>query len=1298
MTRAGSRRSAGRIPARLLAAVLLAGAAGSLGADTPVSGTISASTTWSLANSPYVVSGDVSVQGPASPILTMEAGVTVKFNSGGRLIVGKTAAGRLLAVGTASRPILFTANTSAPSAGYWHGIVFYGQAVSSSRIAYATVEYGGYAGGVNGTFGGILVSGSSPTLQNITVRNSAVAGILVTDGSPDITGATLTGNPVGLSVSYPGAPGLQNATITKSGGFAVSIDPRVTFAALSGLSFSGNGTDAIQVAGGTVSASATWKDGGVPYIVANNVLVESAGSAPTLTIKPGVTVRFDPGKSLVIGRSQAGALQAVGTSSRRITFTANSPAPAPGSWPGIEFDSHAASSSRISYADVDFAGFNDGFGDFWGGITVAGAAPTLQNITVQNSAVAGLWIQAGGAPDISGSRLSGNPVGLYAAYPAAPSLQTTVISGNSGYAISMDARVNFAALSGLTVSGNGADAIDVRTGTIDVNTTWKNGGVPYVLRGSLSVEGSAKPVFTIEPGATLKFGPAAAFLVGRLADGTVNAVGTSTQRITFTANSASPAAGFWLGVQLYGKTSSTIAYAAVSYAGRNDSTNGFRGGVHVVASSPVLDHVLLDTNAYAGMSASLASPTIKNCDFTNNQAGLKNETSGTLVSAELNWWNSGSGPSGSGPGAGQSVSAGVRFEPWLTAAASSPQFVTTFALKNSVFNPSIGINAALVFASSLSGKWKATFSSGNTVIRTITGSGADVSLTWDGKDGVGALQTTGFYSYRLETASGAPATPVVGRVAIDLARQLSLSGVALAPAFFSPNGDNVQDTTTLTAAASFDGAAWTVVVRNAGGTAVRTVTGSADPAITLTWDGKNSANAVQPDGPYSLNLTVTDGGQTASATATATLDRTFPSASIASPAAGALLSNVHQNGISDVDVSGTAADTNFKNWTLDYGSGSSPASWTQIAGGTAAVSNAGLATWPTLDRSNGTYTLRLQVLDEAGNLSVTSRTVTIGNFTMFQNVDQFNPAGGGTVTYSSVVPFALTEAVTITNLSGQIVRTLFNGPRAGGTFTDIFNGRDARGNLLPDGPYFYTATATAGSESIVWDLSARYTTANTPGFQCQAWVSTPSFQPFNNRLLPLSYSLSRAAKVWILYSPGGFDCNTPGPPLGACSLPDSFCFPAGEYRESGTHTGWWAGVDPAGAFRGNIGSIVLLRGDGSFSQNAVVLFGTRPTLGNLVVEPPNYNPGSGPQTVALDVSSFQNQPVTVSVEFFNQESRSVLRTVTATGKPAGHVAIPWDGRADNGMWVSPGAYTLTVTVSDGIGNAVSRQILTMISY
>ena len=51
---------------------------------------------------------------------------------------------------------------------------------------------------------------------------------------------------------------------------------------------------------GTISQNRTWTTSGSPYVVTGNVEVKGA-SEPTLTIEPGVEVRFDSGARLEIG-------------------------------------------------------------------------------------------------------------------------------------------------------------------------------------------------------------------------------------------------------------------------------------------------------------------------------------------------------------------------------------------------------------------------------------------------------------------------------------------------------------------------------------------------------------------------------------------------------------------------------------------------------------------------------------------------------------------------------------------------------------------------------------------------------------------------------------------------------------------------------------------------------------------------------------------------------------------------------------------------------------------------------------
>src|SRR6058998_1610485 len=92
-----------RVTAAVATAFLICAA--TLFADTNVSGSIASNTTWTVSGSPYIVTGDVTVN--SNVTLTIDPGVTVKFNSGRQLSVN----GTLTAVGTGTSPIVFTSSS-----------------------------------------------------------------------------------------------------------------------------------------------------------------------------------------------------------------------------------------------------------------------------------------------------------------------------------------------------------------------------------------------------------------------------------------------------------------------------------------------------------------------------------------------------------------------------------------------------------------------------------------------------------------------------------------------------------------------------------------------------------------------------------------------------------------------------------------------------------------------------------------------------------------------------------------------------------------------------------------------------------------------------------------------------------------------------------------------------------------------------------------------------------------------------------------------------------------------------------
>jgi parallel beta-helix repeat protein len=129
------------------------------------SGRISENTTWTLPNSPYVISSDVIVDSGIT--LTIESGVAIRFDGNYSIIVN----GTLHARGMADVPIIFTSNRPRPSAGDWNAIRFMGAPNESLLIKNSIISYA--------KTGILIQSLGNATIENSKIVNNLVSGIHV---------------------------------------------------------------------------------------------------------------------------------------------------------------------------------------------------------------------------------------------------------------------------------------------------------------------------------------------------------------------------------------------------------------------------------------------------------------------------------------------------------------------------------------------------------------------------------------------------------------------------------------------------------------------------------------------------------------------------------------------------------------------------------------------------------------------------------------------------------------------------------------------------------------------------------------------------------------------------------------------------------------------------------------------------------------------------------------------------------------------------------------------------------------
>ncbi|MHB1844403.1 MAG: hypothetical protein ACYCWW_06150 [Deltaproteobacteria bacterium] len=327
--------------------------------------TITADMTLTTACAPWhVASAGTTVAGTASPVLTIQPGVTLAFDHGAFLSIGTSGPGGLVAVGSGSAPITFTSSAATPAAGDWASVALADQTLATSTIGFANFQYGGAQNGDGYSYshpaGALMVYSASAlklSLHDLAFANDLANG-LVLDG---------------MQVGYAAGSGHLTVKDWGSGDapFVISADAASTLPVTLTTPIGAPGARVDVICGndctpGTggeaiVDVTQTWPAIPIPYLVdgatGTGLQIEGKGNShATLTIAAPNTLEFKSGGEIFVDPNGTGQGDLVANGA--ITFTSDSPAPSPGAWAGIHFVVTTAglSGSSLTGATLEYGG------------------------------------------------------------------------------------------------------------------------------------------------------------------------------------------------------------------------------------------------------------------------------------------------------------------------------------------------------------------------------------------------------------------------------------------------------------------------------------------------------------------------------------------------------------------------------------------------------------------------------------------------------------------------------------------------------------------------------------------------------------------------------------------------------------------------------------------------------------------------------------------------------------------------------------------------------------------------------
>lgn len=644
------------------------------------SGYITQNTTWTLANSPYILDGHLTVN--AGVTLTVEPGVVVKAMDDVQLRVD----GTLIAQGTPTQPITFT-SVADSGPGQWRGLIFAGSA--RGQLKYVTVRYGGdYSGSSSASSNVAILNTAQVEIVSSRILSASNAtktdyGLYVYGEQVVISDTLVAGNgdstgDYGLYAWGNGSVSVVNSAFRDNSGYPIYFWGANLLRRIAGNTFSGNHPNRIWIGYSTLADSITLsnEDGLEAYEIHGDIYVPAG---ITLTVEPGVTVKATPpvgqyNTKLIV----RGYLSAIGTVTQPITFTSLLDS-GPGQWGGIVIDGNGAG-GHLRHVLVRYAGHPHSWGV--GNITIynTGVGLTkIENCRIFDANGYGVKVERDdiwGPPQssraiIDETRFSGiitsttYPDSSYALYADGTSVVTVtnnLFIGNGQDVCPLYMRpANLPWMRNNLFLGNACNRIVLRgEATLPADAVLEYiPGHSYEMLSNLTVPPSV--TLTVEPGVTVLWDGSRLDLNGRLI-----ARGTPERPILFTSKT-NTGPGQWQGINAQ-NAQLDLAYITLRYAGSADFRAALRmtGGRATIRASSIISNTRWGVDL--GFSPTAPELSINGSTISGNGWG------GVfalwyLVDARYNWWGHPSGPydASRNPGGqgNQVIGSGVAFAPWL---------------------------------------------------------------------------------------------------------------------------------------------------------------------------------------------------------------------------------------------------------------------------------------------------------------------------------------------------------------------------------------------------------------------------------------------------------------------------------------------------------------------------------------------------------------------------------------------------------------------------------------------------------